>query len=354
MSENSVDAGSFPPRGAKARSCHIQTEASYSALQAQYDAAKALLHAAAASHDVRYAALSSRRTDLATKNGGLSASADDVLDLNVGGRRFTLRRGTLLAFERSSLAGLFCGRWDNELPRDRDGMIFLDLNAACFRKIVAFAEGGEKRSFPSLTCFDEANMMIQQLHFLGLANYVPYLHVPEPIGLLRSPQVRHLQVELAKFGATPMKGRHLVPLQNQLMLLYRESQFSSGKWLSDFHRLCDNKGPTLTVIKTVTGGLLGGYVEGSWDSPAGYQRQFSQRKAAKGFVFSYADDSGSSQTAKYKDIATMWSSSENGPCFGTTGNSCSLSTEKTGRITDNVWSTSSRRKILLRSRCTVT
>ena len=36
---------------------------------------------------------------------------------------------------------------------------------------------------------------------------------------------------------------------------------------SDFHRLCDNKGPTVTVIKVQnTGQLIGGYTPSSWSS----------------------------------------------------------------------------------------
>ena len=49
-------------------------------------------------------------------------------------------------------------------------------------------------------------------------------------------------------------------------LLYRGSR---DGWLSsDFHKHCDNKGPTVTLIKVVTTGgkyIFGGYTDQSWD-----------------------------------------------------------------------------------------
>lgn len=49
-------------------------------------------------------------------------------------------------------------------------------------------------------------------------------------------------------------------------LLYRGSR--DGWRSSDFHKCCDNKGPTVTLIKVVTTGgkyIFGGYTDQSWD-----------------------------------------------------------------------------------------
>ena len=35
----------------------------------------------------------------------------------------------------------------------------------------------------------------------------------------------------------------------------------------DFHRLCDDRGKTLTVIKTTEGSVFGGFTDISWQSP---------------------------------------------------------------------------------------
>ena len=38
-----------------------------------------------------------------------------------------------------------------------------------------------------------------------------------------------------------------------------------GFQAAKFHSLCDNKGPTLTLIKTVAGHTFGGFTTTSWD-----------------------------------------------------------------------------------------
>ena len=47
-------------------------------------------------------------------------------------------------------------------------------------------------------------------------------------------------------------------------LLYRASRH--GWRGADFHRLCDKKGPTLTVIKCSEGNIFGGYTDQHWDA----------------------------------------------------------------------------------------
>ncbi len=50
----------------------------------------------------------------------------------------------------------------------------------------------------------------------------------------------------------------------ELKLLYRGSR--DGFAAADFHRLCDGKGPTLTVVQTPEGCVFGGYASVSWAS----------------------------------------------------------------------------------------
>ena len=51
-------------------------------------------------------------------------------------------------------------------------------------------------------------------------------------------------------------------------LLFRAS--TDGNRPEDFHRCCDNKGPTLVVIKSGEY-IFGGYTSQSWESPGGMQ-----------------------------------------------------------------------------------
>ncbi len=52
-------------------------------------------------------------------------------------------------------------------------------------------------------------------------------------------------------------------------LLYRAS--TNGWASSNFHSCCDNKGMTLTIIKTITNRIFGGFTTVSWDSSSGYK-----------------------------------------------------------------------------------
>jgi hypothetical protein len=56
---------------------------------------------------------------------------------------------------------------------------------------------------------------------------------------------------------------------SECKLLYRGSR--DGFAAAHFHRLCDGKGPTLTVVQTPQGAVFGGYASVSWISaPSGY------------------------------------------------------------------------------------
>ena len=73
------------------------------------------------------------------------------------------------------------------------------------------------------------------------------------------------------------------PLEYKLLLRGSRDGFTP----SDFHRLCDNKGPTVTIIKVQnTGQLIGGYTPSSWHSNGGWEN------ADGNFIFSLGNKSG--------------------------------------------------------------
>ena len=49
-----------------------------------------------------------------------------------------------------------------------------------------------------------------------------------------------------------------------MKLLYRGSK--DGWAAADFHRLCDNQGPTVTLVKSSAGRISGGFTTVSWTS----------------------------------------------------------------------------------------
>jgi hypothetical protein len=60
--------------------------------------------------------------------------------------------------------------------------------------------------------------------------------------------------------------------------LYKATEH--GFAIDKFHSLCDEKGPTLSLIKTVSGNIFGGYTTMSWDTSDEY------KKDTQSFLFS--------------------------------------------------------------------
>ena len=56
---------------------------------------------------------------------------------------------------------------------------------------------------------------------------------------------------------------------NETKLLFRASR--DGFSAADFHRMCDNKGPTLVLVKTTGGYYFGGYTTANWDQSEAYK-----------------------------------------------------------------------------------
>lgn len=95
-------------------------------------------------------------------------------------------------------------------------------------------------------------------------------------------------------------------LPKKLSLLYRASEhnFSSSK----FHQMCDGKGPTLTIVRSSSKTLFGGYASRSWYSGDKYE------PAPDSFLFSL-DKETRHEIYQYEGNA-MRGSNDWGPCFG--------------------------------------
>jgi len=91
-------------------------------------------------------------------------------------------------------------------------------------------------------------------------------------------------------------------------LLWRGSRdgFDAGT----FHRLCDGKGNTVTVIKSTEDYIFGGYTEIPWSSENGYKRD---RGA---FLFSLTNPSENPFKFRVNDSSYAVYHSSYGPAFG--------------------------------------
>jgi hypothetical protein len=140
-----------------------------------------------------------------------------------------------------------------KLPVDLEGVDFTrcDLNGCDFRgrniKEATFVGAmltdcdlstcinAENVDFSSCTCIDGARLPANKISFVD--------HMNEWLGRQKGSGVR-------------------------LELLYRASR--DGFKGRDFHRLCDNKGATVTVIRSKEGYVFGGYVDQSWRTSESY------------------------------------------------------------------------------------
>ena len=68
----------------------------------------------------------------------LNISDDDIIQLNVGGQKFTTTRSTLCHVNGSLLATMFSGSLKDSLKRDQDGAVILDFNPQFFAWILNY------------------------------------------------------------------------------------------------------------------------------------------------------------------------------------------------------------------------
>lgn len=98
---------------------------------------------------------------------------------------------------------------------------------------------------------------------------------------------------------------------NEAKLLYKASR--DGMSAQMFHNLCDNKGATVTIIKTEGGKVFGAYTDIPWTSG-----EYKKKVAGKGNSFLWAIDS-KNKVAKFKCLkpdAEVYHYADRLPVFG--------------------------------------
>jgi len=87
--------------------------------------------------------------------------------------------------------------------------------------------------------------------------------------------------------------------------LWKGSQDGFGA--ATFHSKCNNKGPTLTVIKSNNDKIFGGYTSLSWDGTRGYAQDTTA------FIYSLTNKA---KCATQKNGSSIWDAYNCGPVFG--------------------------------------
>jgi len=219
--------------------------------------------------------------------------AANKITLDVGGKRFAVSKSTLLACGDSFFAAMLSsGKW----KPDADGTYFIDRDPKLFPLILEYLRTGKVNL--KRYNYDVTDDLKLELDFYQID--IPEITRPKLFPgtkLLATGQQNTLHTWIGNKQAT---------------LLY--SATCDGFGGKQFHAKCDNKGPTVVVIKSGIN-LFGGYASQSWDSSGGY-------KACPGsFLFTLANTHGIQPTTYLAVVGTnrtntIYCSATYGPTFG--------------------------------------
>ena len=104
----------------------------------------------------------------------IEVNNDDIIQLNVGGQKFTTTRFTLRQVNGSLLDTMFSRNWTHGLKRDQDGAIVLDFNPEHFGWILNYLRAMKISTPENLPVFpkvpqDERKNFNILLKYLGLS-----------------------------------------------------------------------------------------------------------------------------------------------------------------------------------------
>ncbi len=149
------------------------------------------------------------------KMKAFAVSDDDIIPLNVGGKKFTTTRSTLCQVEGSLLATMFSGRWEDGVKRDKDGAVFFDFNPKHFgyileylrtKKIATQEDTAELPKVPR----DEAKNFNTLVEYLQLSDEitVPVEIVPPEIVPSEKFNLHAPKITLQEDGKVAVHGPH--------------------------------------------------------------------------------------------------------------------------------------------------
>eukprot|EP01114_Cavostelium_apophysatum_P015092 TRINITY_DN4046_c0_g1_i1.p1 TRINITY_DN4046_c0_g1~~TRINITY_DN4046_c0_g1_i1.p1 ORF type:complete len:340 (-),score=67.20 TRINITY_DN4046_c0_g1_i1:60-974(-) len=231
----------------------------------------------------------------------LTKKIDDVhistkIKLNVGGTYFMTSLDTLRASGDSYLGALASGRHNTKLGED--GAFFIDRNPVYFGYILDFLRNQEL-ILPKEDHVKRA--VLKEAEYFALTEIIeilsPSLRVNSAI--LNEDQMKQLNEWIAQPEAATWE------------LLYRATR--DGFEAAKFHMHCNNKGPTITIIKSVGNFIFGGYTPTPWSSQARYNIDTT----SSSFLFTLTNPRNI--VAKFplvKSATATFDSPNYGPTFG--------------------------------------
>ena len=174
-----------------------------------------------------------------------------IVNLNVGGRRFTTSLQTLTKDPDSMLAAMFSRKF--EVKPLEDGAFFIDRDGKHFRFIHNYLRTGKLTLPKGATFLDE------------LAEEAEFYQIQRILDELVSKVSEYFEesVILTNEEHRSVLNVWLSPQEGKWKLLFRGSR--DGFQAQTFHSKYDNKGPTVTIV-TSGNYIFVGFTEISWNS----------------------------------------------------------------------------------------
>ena len=170
--------------------------------------------------------------------------------LNVGGHHFTTSLQTLTKDPNSMLAAMFSGMF--EMKANEDGAFFIDRDGTHFRFILNYLRNGELILPDGATFLKELEA---EAKFYQIQGILDELKPKAPKNFEESVILTNEEHQSKLNG--------WLPQYDKWHLLFRGSR--DGFTAHAFHTKCDNKGPTVTIVKSGNN-VFGGFTRNSWKS----------------------------------------------------------------------------------------
>ena len=159
-----------------------------------------------------------------------------IVNLHVGGRRFTTSLQTLTKDPDSMLAAMFSGKF--EVKPSEDGAFFIDRDGKHFRFILNYSRTGKLTLPKRATFLDE---LAEEAEFYQIQGILDEL-------VSKVPEYFEESWILTNEEHRSVLNGWLSLQEGKWKLLFRGSR--DGFQAQTFHSKYDNKGPTVTIVKS--------------------------------------------------------------------------------------------------------
>ncbi|KAL9954739.1 hypothetical protein ACROYT_G042313 [Oculina patagonica] len=230
------------------------------------------------------------------------------INLDVAGHLFKTSVQTLTKDPNSMLAAMFSGRF--EMKPSEDGSFFIDRDGTHFRFILNYLRTGKLILPEGATFLKELE---EEAEFYQIQGIIDELKVSKPSTIKASkPSKAFEESEILTNDEHRSVLKSWLPRQDRKWrLLFRASR--DGFAAETFHSKCDNKGATVTIVKSGNN-IFGGFTEKSWTSQLEYTR------CRDAFLFSMINPQGlgptKMQLKSQQQQYAIYCFSGCGPTFG--------------------------------------